>query len=209
MKKVLGIGAVVLLGILIVGATTAWAFPPQAEATNGASQNAGRGQGQAGWTGQAPGGELGTQGDLSESEIEALLMALDDEYKAWSVYDQVIADFGPVWPFTSIRQAEEKHIASLVRLFDRYGLDVPVNPWPGQVPTFESIADACATGVQAEIDNAALYDQLFSMVDKPDIVQVFTSLRWASESKHLPAFQQCEGQEPLASSTSYLPGISR
>jgi hypothetical protein len=134
MKKVLGIGAVVLLGFLIVGATTAWAFPPQAEATYGAGQTAGGGQGQAGWTGQVPGGELGNQGDLSEDEVEALLMALDDEYEAWSVYDQVMADFGPVWPFTIMRQAEEKHIAALVRLFDRCELDVPATPGQARCP---------------------------------------------------------------------------
>ena len=130
-------------------------------------------------------------GDLSESEAEALLMALDDEYKAWSVYDQVIADFGAVRPFTSIRKAEETHIAALVTLFERYGLDVPANEWLGNVPTFDTVAEACAGGVQAEIDNAALYDQLFDMVDNTDIVRVFTALQRASETKHLPAFERC------------------
>ncbi len=209
LKKALRIGAVVLVGIFIVGAMTAWALPPQAEATYGAGQNAGQGQGQAEWTGQATGGELGTQSDLTESEVEALLMALDDEYKAWSVYDQVIADFGPVWPFASIQQAEEKHIAALVRLFDRYGLDVPENPWPGSVPTYETVTDACAGGVQAEIDNAALYDQMFSMVDNPDIVRIFSNLQQASLTKHLPAFEQCAGQEPAGESQSFLPVLSQ
>lgn len=32
--------------------------------------------------------------DLSEAEIHALNEALDDEYRAWATYDQVIADFG-------------------------------------------------------------------------------------------------------------------
>jgi len=45
--------------------------------------------------------------------------------------------------------------------------------------------------VQAEIDNAALYDELFSMVDNPDIVRVFTSLQQASQTKHLTAFERC------------------
>lgn len=209
MKKGLGIGIVVLVGILIVGATSAWALPLQTEAANGAGQNAGRGQGQAGWTEQAPRGELGSLGDLSDSEVEALHMALDDEYKAWSVYDQVIADFGPVWPFTSIQQAEENHIAALVRLFDRYGLDVPANPWPGSVPTYTTVTAACEAGVQAEIDNAALYDQIFGMVDNPDIVRVFTNLQQASLTKHLPAFEQCSVQEPSGKCLSFLPVLSQ
>ncbi len=130
-------------------------------------------------------------GGLSDSEVEALLLALDDEYKAWSVYDQVIAGLDAARPFTSIQKAEERHIAALVELFDRYGLDVPANEWQGTVATFDSLGDACETGVQAEIDNAALYDDLFSMVDNPDIIQVFTSLRQASQIRHLPAFERC------------------
>jgi hypothetical protein len=130
-------------------------------------------------------------GELTESEVEALLMALEDEYKAWSVYDRVIADFGAVRPFTSIQRAEENHIAALVTLFEGYGLDVPANEWPGKVPSFDTLAEACEAGVQAEIDNAALYDQLFSMVDNPDIVRVFAALQQASQDQHLPAFERC------------------
>ena len=191
MKKVLGIGILVLVGILIVGATSAWALPPQTEAAYDAGQNGGWGQGQAGWTEGAPRGELGNLSDLSDAEVEALHMALDDEYKAWSVYDQVIADFGAVRPFTNIQKAEEMHISALVAPLDRYGLDVPANDWPGSVPIFDTLGEACEGGVQAEIDNAALYDQLFAMVDNPDIIRVFTSLQQASQAKHLPAFERC------------------
>jgi hypothetical protein len=156
-------------------------------------QGRGRGQqgsGQGGYGGAAFDAPL-IGGDLSESEVEALLMALEDEYKAWSVYDQVIADFGAVRPFTSIQRAEENHIAALVTLLDGYGLEVPVNQWPGNVPTFDTLAEACEAGVQAEIDNAALYDQLFSMVENPDLIRVFTALQQASQDQHLPAFERC------------------
>jgi hypothetical protein len=161
------------------------------------NQGAGRGSGQAAGQGQDNAAYnpalIGDEdyGVLSESEAEALLMALDDEYKAWAVYDQVIADFGAVRPFTSIRQAEENHIAALEALLDRYGLEMPANEYPGNVPTFDTLSEACAAGVQAEIDNAGLYDQLFQMVDNPDIIQVFTNLQQASETKHLPAFERC------------------
>ncbi len=33
---------------------------------------------------------------LTEIEIRALNEALDDEYRSWATYDQVIADFGKV-----------------------------------------------------------------------------------------------------------------
>ena len=123
LKRTMGIGALVLGTVLIIGAAWPWAVTRSAETTYGASRVSGD-------VAQArPATEVygGYQGDLSESEVEALLMALDDEYKAWSVYDQVIADLGKVRPFTSIRRAEENHIAALVTLFDRYELDVPLN----------------------------------------------------------------------------------
>ena len=182
LKKILGIGAVVLILVLAVGTMVAWAYPGR--------QGADRGPAAADPVRATP-IDLENLDDLSGSEVEALQMALDDEYKAWSVYEQVIADFGAVRPFTSIQKAEENHVAALVTLFDRYGLEVPANEWSGAVPSFDSLADACEAGAQAEIDNAELYASLFTMVDNPDIIRVFTSLQRASQTKHLPAFETC------------------
>jgi hypothetical protein len=191
LKKILRIGTVVLVGVLVIGAVAAWALPSGADAAYGGRQGRSQRAAAADPVRLAAVAYSAETGDLSESEVEALLMALDDEYKAWSIYDQVIADFGAVRPFTSIQNAEAKHIAALVTLFDRYGLDVPANEWPGNVPVFDTLSEACQAGVQAEIDNAALYDQLFGMTDNPDIVRVITSLQQASQTKHLPTFARC------------------
>jgi hypothetical protein len=101
------------------------------------------------------------------------------------------ADFGAVRPFTSIQRAEENHIAALVNLLEGYGLEVPANEWQGEVPSFDTLGEACAAGVQAEVDNAGLYDQLFNMADNPDLIRVFTALQSASQEQHLPAFERC------------------
>jgi hypothetical protein len=214
-KTVLGTLLVGLIGVLVAGAIIYTVDKPEnAEAralgqSRGSSEQIGYEVQQTawntavntqisgrGWNVQGGSGatELNvplTGGDLSAWEEEALRIALQDEYKAWSVYDQVIADFGAVRPFTSIQKAEENHIAALVALFEGYGLDVPANEWVGNVPTFDTLAEACEAGVQAEIDNAALYDQLLSMVDNPDLVRVFTALQSASQDQHLPAFERC------------------
>lgn len=190
-RRILGIGGIVLMGILMIGAVAAWAQPGTAGNAYGGRQGGARELGTADRSGMTPIVVEGTARDLDGDEAEALMLALDDEYKAWSVYEQVIADFGSVRPFTNIQRAEENHIAALVTLFDRYGLDVPTNEWLGNVSTFDTLTEACEAGVQAEIDNAELYDQLFTMVDNPDIIQVFTSLQQASETKHLPAFERC------------------
>jgi len=191
LKKILRIGAVLAVGILVIGSLVAWAKPGNTRAVTGGRQGEIREPVAADPARSAPIEDNVDPGELSESEVTALLMALDDEYKAWSVYDQVIADLDMARPFTNIQKAEDNHIAALVELFDLYGLDVPTNEWPGDVPTFDSLADACETGVVAEVDNAALYDELFSMVDNPDIIQVFNSLQQASLIKHLPAFERC------------------
>ncbi|KIL02818.1 hypothetical protein QX25_19895 [Stutzerimonas stutzeri] len=128
---------------------------------------------------------------LSEAEIRVLHEALDDEYKAWAIYDQVIADFGEVRPFSNIREAEARHIQALLGLFARYGLAVPGNPWPGKVERYASLQAACEAGVAAEVANAELYDRLLGATRRPDILVVLRNLQAASQQRHLPAFQRC------------------
>lgn len=131
--------------------------------------------------------------EISQSEIEALNLAINDEYKAHETYRKVIDKFGEVKPFSNIILSEEDHIDELKGLYAKYDLVIPENDWYEKVPEFDSVQEACDTGVEAEIDNAALYDQLFSKVDNEDIITVFTSLRDASENNHLPAFEKCGG----------------
>ncbi len=128
---------------------------------------------------------------LSESEIRVLNEALDDEYHAWSTYDQVIADFGEVPPFSNIREAEARHIGALYALYARYGLQVPENPWQGKVERYASLQAACEAGVAAEIVNGNLYERLLAATQRPDILTVLRNLQEASQQRHLPAFQRC------------------
>lgn len=128
---------------------------------------------------------------LNTAEIEALRLALDDEYLAWTTYDQVLNDFGDVRPFANIVGAEARHIGALKRIFERYGVPIPPNPWPGRVPRYDTVHDACVAAVRAEIENGALYDRLIASTAKADILEVFRNLRDASQERHLPAFQRC------------------
>lgn len=131
-------------------------------------------------------------GELPSNVIAALNSAIDDEYKAHSTYEAVIDEIGSARPFSMIIRAEEHHIASLKSIYDKYGLTVPEDPYTN-VEVADTKEANCAIGVQAEIDNAALYrDKLLPEVsDYPDISAVFTSLMNASQDKHLPAFERC------------------
>lgn len=128
---------------------------------------------------------------LSDSELRVLLEALDDEYKAWATYDQVLADFGETRPFSNIREAEARHIRALLGLFERYGLAVPANPWPGKVERYASLQAACEAGVAAEIANGEMYERLLGQTQRTDILTVLRNLQHASQQRHLPAFQRC------------------
>lgn len=128
---------------------------------------------------------------LQKQEVDALLEALDDEYRAWTIYDQVMADFGEGPPFSHIRDAEGRHVEALCTLFVRHGLSIPQNPWPGKVPRYDSLQAACAAAVAAEIANGEMYERLLAATQRPEIVTVLRHLQQASQQRHLPAFQRC------------------
>jgi hypothetical protein len=180
-KIVMGSLMLALVGALVLGAANLTARPV------GAAPEERRGV--PGRPADRSGNQQGGQGALDQAEVNALLEALNDEYKALATYQKVVDTFGAVQPFANIMWAEQQHIAALEKLFVRYGVEIPVNDWYDRVPAFDSVQAAIAAGVQAEIDNAALYDSLFAAVDEPDIVRVFTRLRDASQYNHLPAFQ--------------------
>lgn len=67
------------------------------------------------------------------------------------------------------------------------------------MPRFASVHDACRASVQAEIDNAAIYDRILQSTHRDDILRVYRALQSASTDRHLPAFQRCamRGGTPL------------
>lgn len=130
---------------------------------------------------------------LTEDDIKVLAEALNDEYKAYATYDQVINDFGNVRPFSNIREAEGRHINALLSLYRKYGLPIPKNPWPEKVTRYKTLTEACEAGVAAEIENGAMYERLLQQTEKADIRAILKNLQAASQQRHLPAFQRCAG----------------
>ncbi|PIE41689.1 MAG: DUF2202 domain-containing protein, partial [Gammaproteobacteria bacterium] len=96
----------------------------------------------------------------SETLQDVLVEAINDEYKARAMYQCVINQFGRVRPFINIIEAETRHIQALIPLFHKYGVPVPEDDWLQRVDTPESIVAACRIGVDAEIENAGMYDRL-------------------------------------------------
>ena len=123
---------------------------------------------------------------------QALYDALNDEYKARATYAAVIDRFGPVRPFVTIIQSEQRHIVALQGLLRQRGWTIPADPYGDKLSAPASLAEACALGVQVEMDNAALYDRLNRVVaDDPDVLALFAELRQAGPDHHLSAFHRC------------------
>lgn len=123
--------------------------------------------------------------------IEALRVALDDEYRARATYRKVIERFGPVRPFVAILEAENAHILALLEQFRRLGAEPPPDNWNEQVAVPKSLAEACAQGVQAEVENDVLYARLLGRVRDVEARSVMQRLQRISRTRHLPAFRRC------------------
>jgi hypothetical protein len=125
--------------------------------------------------------------------LETILnRAIQDEYHAESVYQGVLLDFGELRPFSNIIQAEERHSDAIARAYLFRGWEVPASEWSvTNVPRFESVAEACRVGTEAEVANIEVYDELMLEELPEDVLRTFTSNRAASLERHLPAFQRC------------------
>lgn len=129
---------------------------------------------------------------MLEKLKEALTEALEDEYKARATYQLVLQKFGKIRPFVNILQSEERHIQALFSLFQNYQIPIPVDTWKDRVETPDSVLSACEAGVQAEIENGEMYQQLLAITEAyPDVQRVFLNLQRASQENHLRAFQRC------------------
>lgn len=121
---------------------------------------------------------------------------INDEYKARAEYQAIMDEFGAQAPFTNLVRAETMHINALIRLFEAYGLDVPSDEGSKYAIVPDSLEEAYAIGVNAEIDNIALYDTYLDQDLPTNVERVFTQLQKASE-KHLATFEAYEdGKNP-------------
>jgi hypothetical protein len=165
----------------------------------GCSSDGGRAQGRRATSTSAPPATSAPSAASTTSTVPAgtadlaaiLQRAVTEERHAEATYANVVDALGPVKPFTNIVDSERSHVAALVQVAEARGVDVSGATSSGEVSPSTKTA-ACRLGVDAEIADVALYDELLPQVSGyPDVVRVFTNLRAASQDSHLPAFQRC------------------
>lgn len=129
---------------------------------------------------------------LDGRTVKALVSALEDERRAEATYQAVLNKHADARPFLNIIEAERRHQSFLLPLFEKYGVAVPKNEFdPANIPTPDSITEACKAGATAENENIAIYDGFLGFVKEQDIREVFKLLQSASRENHLPAFTRC------------------
>ena len=136
--------------------------------------------------------DFGARGALAAQEYtleEMLEYAIQDEYLARQEYESIMEEYGEQNPFANIITAEEYHIELLTGLYDDYGLELPEDTAIDYVVVPESLDLTYDIGVQAEIDNIAMYEKFLEQELPDDVRAVFIELRDASEN-HLAAFEK-------------------
>ena len=119
---------------------------------------------------------------------DMLSYAIQDEYLARAEYDWITTTFGSARPFSNIMRAEETHIEALQPLFTAYGIAAPADEGASRAVAVGSLTEAYQAGVNAEVNNIAMYETFLAQELPDNVRAVFESLMRASEN-HLRAFQ--------------------
>ena len=140
--------------------------------------------------------DFGARGAFSAENLTLMQMltyAIQDEYLARAEYEAIMQEYGPMKPFSNIIRSEERHISWLVPFFEQYGFKIPEDYASDHVILPENIKTALEIGVQAELDNIAMYEVFLEENLPEDVRDVFERLMAASKN-HLEAFRRGSGR---------------
>jgi len=122
-----------------------------------------------------------------------LTFAIQDEYLARGEYQKVLEKFGKRSPFSNIIKAEVRHIGFLRPLFKKYGVTMPPDRGLELATVPGTFAEALQVGVNAEVQNIAIYERFLKKELPDDVRSVFSRLLAGSQN-HLASFQGGRGR---------------
>lgn len=125
------------------------------------------------------------------TDLDGLLLALDRQYRLAAIYDRAVADFGARGALAEARLTHRARVDRLVRLYPRYGLAVPANPWTRRTPSFESREHACVAAFRAELDLAVSFDHLSAAADRPELAAAYAAARDTSRGPSVEGLRSC------------------
>ncbi|MCS5420718.1 MULTISPECIES: ferritin-like domain-containing protein [Psychrilyobacter] len=134
-------------------------------------------------------GHLGAEKDRDMTVQEMIKYAIEDEIFAKTEYEKIMKTFNIDRPFSNIKRAEETHIELLQPLIEKYNVSYDKLDEKSLVIP-KTLKETFEIGVQAEIDNIAMYEKFLKDEKLPaDVREVFTHLRDGSKN-HLRAFER-------------------
>lgn len=132
----------------------------------------------------------GAAAEQEEFTLEEMLQyALEDERMAQAEYEAIMEAFDVTRPFSNIEKAEVKHEEAVIGLYETRGLEVPEFDATDYVVIPDSLEAIFEIGVQAEINNIAMYEKFLQQDLDDDVRLVFEALRDGSIN-HLAAFEK-------------------
>jgi hypothetical protein len=134
-------------------------------------------------------GAVGALADQNLSIADMLMYAVQDEFLARGEYLAIIEKFGSQTPYANIVRSEETHLDFLREVYQSYNIQFPNDTSGDHIIIPETLLQAAKTGVQAEIDNIAMYEKFLTYDLPQNVFDVFTALKNGSDS-HLLAFQK-------------------
>lgn len=177
-----------------------------APSTPGTGQGYGRGGGMNNGMGmgggmRGTGADLAPMGSLSATQKATLASMAEEEKLAHDVYVALAAKFPTDYQFARIADAETMHQSALRLLLTRYGLTDPTAGLAaGEFSTAEfqklyadlvaqatTAQNALSVGIAVEKLDIADLTSALNGLSAPDVTQVYTNLRNASQH-HLAAF---------------------
>lgn len=120
---------------------------------------------------------------------QILRIAVYNEFKAYETYMKIIEKFGLVQPFVNIKEAEAIHYTALIKLMEKYSIEIPLNNWFSKIEIPNTLIECYELGVAAEISNIAMYNNLLSYAFENDVKDTLFRLQAASFNNHLPTFR--------------------
>jgi len=129
---------------------------------------------------------------LSDKELTIAVMlscAIEDEYLARGEYQKIMEQFGQRRPFSKIIEAEKRHIAGLLPLFEKYNVPLPSDRGLELARVPKNYSETFEIGVVAEEENIQMYERFLRQNLPPDIRDIFGRLLAGSQN-HLAAFKR-------------------
>ncbi|MBI9102164.1 MAG: DUF2202 domain-containing protein [Spirochaetales bacterium] len=134
-------------------------------------------------------GSAGSFDDDDYTLAEMLKYAMEDEQMALAEYEAIMAEFNLDRPYSNIADSEKTHISYLEELYVAHNIEIPYVDVESHLIVPGSSNEAASLGVEAEINNIAMYEKFLAGDLPQDVREVFEYLKKGSEN-HLKAFER-------------------